>query len=259
MPDKKKSKGGDSSAGAATEPDLDNADADDGADKPVKKKDKKDKAEKVEMITLKRTALGDTATIKRLMDDAAVHIFLDETDGYGYVEDTTMSNLKLVVGFLAVSASGVSHAYPATFPKNWLVLLLCCAWYFGMSGILQLLLSFVELESVVVLRGKGTKLDGSRADGINVSSHFPRFQEIYTLGVTPVPGSATSLHRAPRFRPDVAGGNTEAYCLQRSWSVEAFFDEEGIFAEEAFMQVVKDFVSEYQQMLKVGGASKKDK
>ena len=184
------------------------------------KEKKAKKAPKVEYVP-KRTQLGDSATIKRLMDDAAVHIFLDETEGYAYTEDTSMSNLKLFVGFIGVGASALSHVYPAPFPKNWWVLLICCAFYFAMSGILQLLLSFVELESVVVLRGKGKKPDGTRADGINVSSHFPRFQEVYTLGLTPVPGSALSLYGAPRFRPDLAGGNTEAGCLQRSWSVES--------------------------------------
>jgi hypothetical protein len=168
----------------------------------------------------KRTHLGDSGTIKRLMDDAAIFVLLDDDEGYKYVEDTSMYNLKLVVGFAGVGASLVSHVWPATFPKNWWVLLLCCAFYFLMSGVLQLLLSFVELESIIVLRGK-PRDDGTRRPGINVSSFFPRFQEIYTLGFTPVPGSAMSLQNAPRFRPDLPGGNTEAHCLQFSWSVES--------------------------------------
>jgi len=228
--------------------------APDAAD--TKAEEKKKKAAKPE-LSLKRTHLGDTATIKRLLDDAVIHIILDPEEGHGYVEDTSMSNLKLVVGFAGVGASLVSHVYPAPFPKNWWVLLLCCAWYFAMSGILQLLLSFVELESMLVVRGK-TEADGSRRAGINVSSHFPRFQEVYTLGVTPVPGGALALYAAPRFLPDVDGGNTAPHCLQRSWSVEKFFDEEGVFAEEDFMQVVKEFVAEYEELLQDAGG-KKDK
>ena len=54
---------------------------------------------------------------------------LDETHmGLNYQEDSALSNLKLVVGFAGVGASLVSHVYPAPFPKNWFVLLLCCAW-----------------------------------------------------------------------------------------------------------------------------------
>ena len=177
-----------------------------------------------------------------------------------------MSNLKLFVGFIGVGASLVSHVYPAPFPKNWWVLLACCAWYFGMSGILQLLLSFVELESIlVVARKKAAAADGGSSGraargGINVSSHFPRFQEIYTLGLTPVPGSALSMYASPRFRPDLPGGSPAPECLQKSWSVELFFDEEGYFAEETFMQSVKDFVAEYEQLLRNEAAgAKKDK
>ena len=56
-------------------------------------------------------------------------VVLDEShEGLNYEEDSALSNLKLVVGFAGVGASLVSHVYPAPFPKNWLVLLLCCAW-----------------------------------------------------------------------------------------------------------------------------------
>lgn len=58
-------------------------------------------------------------------------------DDLGYVEDVSLSNLKLLIGFASVGASAVSHVYPATFPKNWWVLLICCAAYFIGSGILQ--------------------------------------------------------------------------------------------------------------------------
>ena len=42
-------------------------------------------------------------------------------DDLNYVEDTALSNLKLVIGFAGVGSSGVSHAYPAAFPKNWMI------------------------------------------------------------------------------------------------------------------------------------------
>ena len=200
--------------------------ADASASSSEKKEKKKKEKKVVEEVAEKKTHLGDTATIKRLMDDAVIDVFLDSKEGRGYVEDTSMSNLKLVVGFAGVGASLLSHVYPAPFPKNWWVLLLCCAFYFGMSGILQLLLSFVELESILVVRGK-TDADGNKkaTPGINISSHFPR------------------------FRPDVSGGNTAAHCLQRSWSVEKFFDEEGVFAESDFWKAVEEFVLEYERMI----------
>mmetsp|Transcript_773 Transcript_773/g.1579 ORF Transcript_773/g.1579 Transcript_773/m.1579 type:complete len:222 (+) Transcript_773:20-685(+) len=191
----------------------------------------------------KKTNLGDSATIKRILDDAVVQVVLDDSDeGLGYVEDSALSNLKLVVGFAGVGASLVSHVYPAPFPKNWLVLLLCCAWYFLMSGILQLILSFCELESILLVRGK----DGGQ--GLNFSSHLPRFQEMYTLGITPLPKGSMGLASAPKFRPMLRSTVVETSVdgSQKQWPVNHFFDEDGNFAEDAFISEVRAFVKAYQ-------------
>lgn len=195
----------------------------------------------------KKTALGDSATIKRIMDDAAIAVLLDspEDGGGGYTEDCMLSNLKLVIGFSSVAASLVSHVYPATFPRNWWCLLLCCAWYFLMSGILQLLLSFVELDSMLLLHGKEAP-DGTRGSGLNVSSTFPRFQEMYTLGITPLPGGSLRLWSAPAFMPQAPGGNPRADCAQQSWPCNEYFDEDGTFAEDDFMDSVRAFLHKYE-------------
>ena len=205
-------------------------------DEPKEEKKVKQKKVKEIELTPKKTALGDTATIKRIMDDAVISVVLDKEEGQGYLEDTSMSNLKLVIGFAGVGSSLLSHVYPATFPRNWWVLLFCCAFYFAMSGVLQLLLSFVELESILIVRGK-SRPDGTKRSGINISTHFPRFQEMFTLGLTPVAGGAFSLASGEKFRPDIKGGNTAPLCLQRSWCVASYFDEDGLFAELEFMAV----------------------
>lgn len=191
----------------------------------------------------KKTNLGDSATIKRIMDDAVIQVVLDETHmGLNYQEDSALSNLKLVVGFAGVGASLVSHVYPAPFPKNWFVLLLCCAWYFLMSGILQLILSFCELESILLVRGLTPDMPG-----LNFSSHMPRFQEMYTLGITPLPKGSLGLASAPKFRPMPASTEvaTSADGSQKQWPVNLFFDEEGTFSEEAFIDDVRAFVQAY--------------
>jgi hypothetical protein len=162
-----------------------------------------------------RSATARAPLSQVLLDD-------DPDDGLAYVEDVGLSNLKLVVGFAGVGASLVSHVYPAPFPKNWLVLLLCCAWYFLMSGILQLILSFCELESILLVRGKAGK------EGLNFSSHLPRFQEMYTLGITPLPKGSLGLASAPKFRPMEPNTvvETSADGSQKQWPVNLFFDEE---------------------------------
>ena len=206
----------------------------------------------------KKTALGDSATIKRILDDAVISVILDdkEFDGFEYKEDSALSNLKLVIGFSSVGASLVSHVYPATFPRNWWCLLLCCAWYFAMSGVLQLLLSFVELDSMLIVYGK-PKAEGKAAGpGINISSHFPRFQEQYTIGLAPLPGGSMRLASAPQFMPGTEGGNPAAGCAQRSWACNEYFDEDGTFAENDFMDSVRDFMEEYELRINDGDAKK---
>jgi len=220
---------------------------------PKEKKDKKGAIK--ERSEVKRTALGDSATIKRLLDDAVIDVLLD-SDTLGFVEDASMSNLKLVVGFSAVGASLLSHVYPAPFPRNWWCLLFCCTFYFVMSGVLQLLLTFVELESILLLKADPAAKPKTTVRGLNVSTHFPRFQEKYTLAITPVPGSGrgvVALARAPAFRPELPEGNSSPHCLQQTWSVENYFDEEGFFAEEDFMEAVRGFVSRYQTVLCADG------
>lgn len=90
------------------------------------------------------------------------------------------------------------------------------------------------------------------------SSHFPRFQEVYTLAVTPLPsGRLLPQAGSPTFRPDLPGGNTSPYCMQRSWSIEKYFDEEGDFTEEEFQQAVRDMMHEYEATLVNGAEGKK--
>ena len=69
---------------------------------------------------------------------------------------------------------------------------------------------------------------------------------------TPVPKGSLWLPFAPQFRPKGSDGATAAEeeeeegCAQRSWPVERFFDEDGVFLELAFEQEVADFLAEYE-------------
>ena len=95
-----------------------------------------------------------------------------------------------------------------------------------MSGILQAILSFCELEvraaalptshrggasltralvaqSILLVRGKGG------GEGLNFSSHMPRFQEMYTLAITPLPTGSLGLASAPKFRPVMTSTQVE--------------------------------------------------
>ena len=85
---------------------------------------------------------------------------------------------------------------------------------------------------------------GKRGEGLNVASHFPRFQEVYTLAITPLPKGAMGLWSAPKFHapneppkptgePSYVGG-----AFQQSWACNHYFDEEGYFDEDSFVDEV---------------------
>ena len=61
----------------------------------------------------------------------------------------------------------------------------------------------------------------------------------YTLGITPLPKGSLGLASAPKFRPMPPSTvvATSADGSQKQWPVNHFFDEEGTFAEESFINV----------------------
>jgi signal peptidase complex subunit 2 len=191
---------------------------------------------------VKTTVLGDTATMKRLLDDHVAEVFQGELR---YEEDVALSNIKLIVGFAGVGAALVSHVYPKPFPHNWWVLLACCAWYFAMSGILQFLLSYVELEAFLQLKPH-TKGGAGR----NIASSLPRFSDKFSLAITPLPHGSLSMWSAPKFRHK-PGGEPGVHAAEVS--VTKFFDEDGAFAEEAFGRWVRAFAHEFEALEAKGG------
>lgn len=76
-----------------------------------------------------------------------------------------------------------------------------------------------------------------------LTESFPGLlQEMYTLGMTPLPSGSLGLAWAPKFKPQPNQQPAEAPANgfgQRSWSVSEFFDEDGFFQEEAFEAEVR--------------------
>lgn len=184
---------------------------------------------------VKTTVLGDTATMKRLLDDHVAEVLQGELK---YEEDVALSNVKLVVGFAGVGAALASHVYPKPFPHNWWVLLACCAWYFAMSGVLQFLLSYVELEAFLQLKPRAPG-----GAGLNIASSLPRFTDTYSLAITPLPRGSLFMWSAPKFR-HAPGGADGVFAAEAS--VTKFFDEDGVFAEVPFGEWVRGLVAAYE-------------
>eukprot|EP01116_Phalansterium_solitarium_P004674 TRINITY_DN15734_c0_g1_i2.p1 TRINITY_DN15734_c0_g1~~TRINITY_DN15734_c0_g1_i2.p1 ORF type:complete len:194 (+),score=79.40 TRINITY_DN15734_c0_g1_i2:106-687(+) len=164
----------------------------------------------------------DGAAIKRVLDDAVVSYLVNQQQ---FAEQLTVSNSKLALSVASCLLAAIAQFYPAPFPDNYYVLLVCCSLYFVCSGLLQLIAMFVEQD--VILFGW---TPGTRPQPVQVRSRLPRYESQYTLTLTAGAWSlsaatATVLGRQPTAAP--AAGPTASLCR----SVGAFFDASGVFVE----------------------------
>ena len=193
---------------------------------------------------------GDSVKVKQTLDEAVVKAVLD----HGYEEHHTLDNAKLLLMLVACSFAMVAQFWPIPFPASRPLLGVCCSMYFVLSGILQLVVWFVERDAIMFTAhpmptlapggadgGGGGGAGGgappappkrapgdARAIGLRIRSSFPRFQEFYTLTV--------QLNKPEGTTPTT----TEV------WSVGQFFDAEGVFWEAGFCDAVEKLLATFE-------------
>ena len=89
---------------------------------------------------------GDSVKVKQTLDEAVVKAVLD----HGYEEHHTLDNAKLLLMLVACSFAMVAQFWPIPFPASRPLLGVCCSMYFVLSGILQLVVWFVERDARAV-------------------------------------------------------------------------------------------------------------
>jgi len=155
----------------------------------------------------------DGAAIKRVLDDAVVSYLVQDKN---FTERLTISNWKLALSFASCLLALIAQFYPAPFPDNFYVLLVCCSFYFACSGILQYIAVFLEQDFIFF-----GETPGRGAHQVQVRSKLPRFESDYVLTMS-VAASSSTL--GAKLNGPVATVST-------SWSVGAFFDSTGVFVE----------------------------
>lgn len=95
-----------------------------------------------------KVTLGDTAGMKYALDSAVVECLVEN----GYEVDNTYSNLRLVVGFLAISLAAVAQFYPGKLEENWFLILFCVVTYVAISGFLALFVYFIEKDAIMITK-----------------------------------------------------------------------------------------------------------
>jgi hypothetical protein len=126
--------------------------------------------------------LGDQWGMKRRLDEEAVHCL----DKLGYKTDWRLWNAKMGLGFVSCLCAAIAQFWPAEYPANKMVLLVCCGVYYLCGAILQYLTSFRENGWFVFTEPK----DGvvwSTSQGIALTSSMERYDYDYTMVIEAVP------------------------------------------------------------------------
>ena len=117
-------------------------------------------------------------------------------DRYGnYTPNYSYEDKKFLLMFFACAAALIAQFYPMPFPDSRGLIFVCCAVYFIISFILQVLQSFVDKDCILILH---PKKDVTSKQTI-VRSNFARFQEYFELILEAEDSSSTSCTTAKMY------------------------------------------------------------
>jgi signal peptidase complex subunit 2 len=160
--------------------------------------------------------------------------FAQSFDELGFPEDHFMSNVKLGLGTLACLLAFVAQFWPnplkpMPFPESRGLLLVCCVLYFAISFGLQLLATMYEKDSILYTFAPTATSPcyspGMKGKKLRVGSSLPRFSVDYTLSIEVLDGAGQQVDKAERIL-----------------KLTDYFEENGTFHEDWFMEDVKDAV-----------------
>lgn len=178
-----------------------------------------------EEIELLQVDVGDMIKVKQILDETVAAAILEHIN-----EDYKLDNIKLTIMTLACAFAIVAQFAPIPFPESRFVLGGCCCCYFILSGILQLITTFVDIDSILITKplskkepnGCGPEEKKTKPSqvvnkdlfqhGVRVRTQFPRFSEWYTVIL-----EFQNKEKSP--------------CVSHKWSIGQFFDKEGMFDE----------------------------
>jgi hypothetical protein len=99
---------------------------------------------------------GDSVKVKQVLDDALMAAITDT----GFEANYSWDNMKLLLMFLSCVFAMVAQFYPLPFPESRILLFCCCAAYFIISFVLQIIVVFVDKDTIMFTKAN------------QVSNHF---------------------------------------------------------------------------------------
>jgi len=186
-------------------------------------------------VELLQVDVGDVIKLKQVLDETVAASLLDP-DGPALAEDQRSDNIKLAIMLLACSFAFVAQFAPLPFPESRPVLGLCCTAYFILSGILQLVTTFYDRDSIMATKPvEKAKYPSKNGDvekhGIRVRTQLPRFSEYYTV--------ILEFQRKDGGNGKEDAASVPGPYVSKTWSVGNFFDVDGFFAEDILMDEVE--------------------
>ncbi|KAI4316389.1 hypothetical protein L6164_024373 [Bauhinia variegata] len=175
---------------------------------------------KAEPKNPRKANLSDHHSIKHALDEYVS----ENIKSRGYVEDTRMSNVKLLFGTVIIIIALLSQFYKRKFPEN-------RDFYVVFSGILQLIMCTREKNAILFAYAP---VGSFKSIGLVVSSKLPRFSDLYTLTVSSSDPKSKSANKPLTFTK----------------SVTQWFTKDGVLAEGLFWKDVNELVQDYAKEAK---------
>mmetsp|Transcript_28880 Transcript_28880/g.81337 ORF Transcript_28880/g.81337 Transcript_28880/m.81337 type:complete len:201 (-) Transcript_28880:238-840(-) len=168
------------------------------------------------------TNLGDTASLKRCVDEATALVVLSQ----GYEEDVFFSNVRIVLGVLACACALTAQFWPSPFPNNWTLTAACVAGYCLFSVALNWHVNANEGDAILFTHCK----DGSPANGpgLRVSTEMLRYSDEITIVIGPKDASSA--------KPIV----------RETFSVCRWFDVNGLMEKDVIHKDVMAILKRYE-------------
>jgi len=185
-------------------------------------------------MELLQVDLGDMVKLKQVLDEAVASVLLEKLD-----EDYRWDNFKLSIMALACLFAMVAQFAPIPFPESRPLLGVCGCAYFFLSGVLQLIATFIDKDSILLTQPLSPDTESGQKDktknellkkhGVRVRSNLPRFSEWYSVIL--------------EFKMDEG----KSPYSEQKWSVGKFFDKEGFFDESGLMKEVEKLYDRFEQ------------
>nr|XP_011459602.1 PREDICTED: probable signal peptidase complex subunit 2 [Fragaria vesca subsp. vesca] len=170
----------------------------------------------------KKVNLSDHSSIKHLLDESVSEI----VKSCGYVEDTKLSNLNLLIGTIVITIALFAQFYKKKFPENYNFLIGCITSYIIINGVLQLI-SYVKEKNAILFTHP--PVGSFSTTGLVVSSKLPRFSDLYTLTIASADAKSVSANKP----------------VELTRSVTKWFTKDGELVEGLLWKEVDGLINKY--------------